>query len=129
MGAVTVANVKHSVFGDRRFVTADVTFSTSYATGGDTGLLTLLGLKATDWLKVENKSGLMFEWDETNELLLALFPTGGGGALPTTLATAGLEAGGAADNDQITPGVAVEVGSTADLSALVGAVRVAAVGI
>lgn len=47
MGAVTVANVKvTSPVEQYRVVQADVTFSNSYATGGDTLSLGLLGLKA-----------------------------------------------------------------------------------
>lgn len=135
MGVVTATNIKHSVFGDRRYVTADVTFSTSYAAGGDTGLLALLGLKTTDWLKAENKSGLQFEWDEANGLLLAIFPSGGDTTSPTALddpiVTAGSDTASAVEGTTplITPGVGKEVAATADLSALVGAVRVAAVGL
>lgn len=133
MGAVTATNIKHSVFGDRRFVSADVTLSASYATGGETGLLALLGLKTTDWLKCENMDGLIFEWDETNGLLLALFPTGGGGVTPTTLippisATGAVTASAVdATRPTIDPGISAEVGNTADLSSVT--TRIAAVGL
>lgn len=137
MGAVTATNIKHSVFGDRRFVTADVTLSASYAVGGETGLLALMGLKSTDWLKCENMDGLIFEWDETNGLLLALFPTGGGATAPTTLIQpdATVDAGAtpvtsSAANGAIatvTPGISKEVAATADLSAVT--TRISAVGI
>lgn len=45
MGAVTVANKSQGVRDHRKAVEADVTFSASYATGGDTLALGLLGLK------------------------------------------------------------------------------------
>lgn len=48
MGAVSFANITQSVVGDKRAVVADVTFSSSYATGGDTVTLSSLGLNEVD---------------------------------------------------------------------------------
>lgn len=45
MGAVTIANKKPGVTDRYKVVEADVTFSASYATGGDTLALGLLGLR------------------------------------------------------------------------------------
>lgn len=45
MGAVSVANRKDGVQGNRRVVEADVTFSNSYATGGDDVVMSAIGLK------------------------------------------------------------------------------------
>ena len=44
MGAVSVANRRYSVLDNKRVVQADVTFSASYATGGDTVSPAALGL-------------------------------------------------------------------------------------
>ena len=130
---LTIANKKHSVIGDVRLVTADVTFDTSYPTGGELGLLALLGLKTASWLKCENVDGLIFEWDNANVKLKALFPTGGGGVTPTTL-IAPITATGAiaatltdAARPNIDPGISAEVGDTADLSTVT--TRVAAIGL
>jgi hypothetical protein len=48
MGAVTVANVVQGVTGAFRTVECDVTFSTSYATGGDTLTPATFGLRQID---------------------------------------------------------------------------------
>jgi hypothetical protein len=48
MGAVALNVVKQDVVGDKRAVVADVTFSSSYATGGDTVSLGNLGLREVD---------------------------------------------------------------------------------
>lgn len=45
MGVCTFANVKNTVINNERVVVADVTPSNSYATGGETVSLGLLGLK------------------------------------------------------------------------------------
>jgi hypothetical protein len=45
MGQVAIANITPGVAGALRSVTADVTFSSSYATGGDTVPLGQLGLQ------------------------------------------------------------------------------------
>lgn len=45
MGAVTVANKDYGSSPRGKVVEADVTFSASYATGGDSIALTLLGLR------------------------------------------------------------------------------------
>lgn len=48
MGAVTYTNLEQGVNGQYRTVEADVTFSASYATGGDSLSLGALGLKQID---------------------------------------------------------------------------------
>lgn len=45
MGATTIANKKQGRIDNRKVVEADVTFSNSYATGGDTVSIGALGLK------------------------------------------------------------------------------------
>lgn len=48
MGAVAVSIVKQDVVNDKRVVVADVTMSSSYATGGDTVPLGSIGLHQVD---------------------------------------------------------------------------------
>lgn len=48
MGTVSIANAVPGVINHLRTVTADVTLSSSYATGGDTVALGSLGLKEVD---------------------------------------------------------------------------------
>lgn len=48
MGAVAVTNLVHGVSGSYRTVECDVTFSTSYATGGDTFSPATVGLRQVD---------------------------------------------------------------------------------
>lgn len=53
MGTVAVSVVSQDINGNERIVNADVTFSSSYATGGDTIPLGVLGLKQVDELHVQ----------------------------------------------------------------------------
>lgn len=52
MGAVTIANRREDVEKNKRVVECDVTFSASYATGGDTVSPALLGLRQVDRVSV-----------------------------------------------------------------------------
>lgn len=90
MGNMTVAIVKRSVGGGRRKVVADLTFSNSYATGGDTivaaDITKLLpeGHALTDlqeWHLTPRQSlGRHFQLDRTNKKILAFIDTGQVGA-------------------------------------------------
>lgn len=52
MGTVALSNMTQGVTGSKRTVTADVTFSSSYATGGDAVPLGVLGLHQVDEVHV-----------------------------------------------------------------------------
>ena len=49
--------------GNRRFVTADVTFDSSYATGGEGIPLSSLGLTRLDFMWVSPDDGYVAQWD------------------------------------------------------------------
>ena len=49
--------------GNRKFVTATVTFDSSYATGGEAVSLTSLGLNRLDFVWVDNTNGYIAAWD------------------------------------------------------------------
>lgn len=49
--------------GNRRFVTADVTFDSSYATGGEGISLSSLGLTRLDFMWVSPDDGYVAQWD------------------------------------------------------------------
>lgn len=127
--ALTTANLQHNVIGSRREVTAEVTFDTSYPTGGEVGLKALLGLGIIDTLEAQPTDGLIFDYDYVNDKLKAEFPTGGGGVVPTTLidpisATGAVTASAVdATRPTIDPGIYAEVGDTADLSSVTTRVR------
>ena len=130
--ALTVAIKRNEIFGARRVVFADVTFDTSYPTGGELGLEALLGMGAFNLVLASPNKGLLFEYDHGNKKLMAFYPTGGATAAPTTLAAPKGVANAAGadtitiDPVPITPGQAKEVGDTADLSTVV--TRVMAIG-
>lgn len=49
--------------GNRRFVTADVTFDSSYATGGESISLSSLGLTRLDFMWVSPDDGYVAQWN------------------------------------------------------------------
>lgn len=123
--ALTVTPVKYTVFGDCFVCFADVTFDSSYATGGESLVSTDFGFSnaLTPRLVVTTPaSGLLFEYDYTNQKLKAHYPTGGATAAPTTVASPQVTTGGVsatavnATTPAITPGTSKEVGNTANLS-------------
>lgn len=123
--ALTVTPVKFTVFGDCFVCFADVTFDSSYATGGESLVSTDFGFSnaLTPRLVVTTPaSGLMFEYDYTNQKLKAHYPTGGGATAPTTPAAPKVSTGAAsatavdATSPTLTPGTSKEVGNTANLS-------------
>ncbi|WP_027085406.1 hypothetical protein [Cohnella panacarvi] len=68
--ALTVSLVNRTVFGDKKISVADVTFDSSYATGGEELDLKLLGLNSVLFLQSQPKDGYQVEWDGTNKKLL-----------------------------------------------------------
>ena len=63
MGAATFAITGQEVLGNKRIVKGDLTFSASYATGGDSlALASEVGLKQVDSMLVaDNTTGLSFD--------------------------------------------------------------------
>lgn len=49
--------------GNRKFVTADVTFDSSYATGGEAISVSSLGLTRLDFMWVSPDDGYLAQWD------------------------------------------------------------------
>lgn len=49
--------------GNRKFVTADVTFDSSYATGGEAISVSSLGLTRLDFMWVSPDDGFLPQWD------------------------------------------------------------------
>lgn len=49
--------------GNRKFVTADVTFDSSYATGGEAISVSSLGLTRLDFMWVSPDDGYLPQWD------------------------------------------------------------------
>lgn len=57
---------------------ADITFDSSYPTGGESLTPQMLGLTVIDFINAPAKGGYSFEYDRTNKKLKALYATGGG---------------------------------------------------
>ena len=77
-------------------VTSD--FDASYPTGGEPLTPGDLGLRVVNRLEASPKSGFIFEYDKTNEKLLAYY----------------------ADYDAVADGALIQVADTTDLSAVTG---------
>lgn len=123
--ALSIAIRKQSVFGDMRVVFADVTFDASYVTGGlslvpkDLGISDALSVRFAD---VASNSGLLFEYDHTNQKLKAMYPTGGATA-PAALAAPTAAAGATAVTSSaatapLVAGQGREVANATNLSAV-----------
>lgn len=69
--ALTIGNLKFDVEGNKRRVTGTIAFDSSYPTGGESLAAADIGLRAIDSIRVDPKSGLVFEYDYTNSKLLA----------------------------------------------------------
>lgn len=121
---------RQSVVGDLRYVSGSIDFDSAYATGGlafDPGRL---GMSVIDLILFSPTSGLMFEYDYTNNKVKAFFPTGGAGtpaaalAVPTVLASTGAVTASAVDATRPTgavlPGVGAQVPASQNLATLTG---------
>lgn len=99
----------------------DVTFSSSYTTGGelvtpdDVGLLDVVGAKFVGGNAASAR--LNYRYDTVNRKILVLFPTGGAGVSPTTLIDPAVAAGAGASTT-INPGLSKEVGATTNLTTI-----------
>lgn len=92
--------------GSHRMTVRTIAFDSSYATGGEALTYRDLGFsQRPDVVIVESKSGYVFEYDSTNEKLLARW----------------------GDNDNAADGPLVEVPAATNLAAITG-VQVVAIG-
>jgi|GEM_PF-3074840 len=78
---ITIQRV--SVFGNKRIVTADLTFSGTYPPGGEALGAALLGLSEIDLVLPSGKSGYILEYDYVNAKMKVLNPRA---AISNTLA-------------------------------------------
>ncbi len=130
--ALTVTRVKdfEEKLSKLRMMAVDVTFDSSYPNNGENaeavriaaGLrseiigCTCIGGNAA-------AGGVIIHYDSVNNKLMLFYPTGGGAAAPTTLADpAALASNSGGDTITlaipITPGIAKQLGNTADASTL-----------
>lgn len=137
--ALTITAKEKSVFGNKRIVTADIDFDSSYPTDGESLTPANLGLKEINILLTTSKSGYMFEYDYSNKKLKAMYPKSAQAAVTTdkiTIASSG--AANITDGQSCTvdstfrsavdAGAGAEVGDVTDLSG-VTSVRVLAIGV
>lgn len=96
--ALTISNIVHHGLKDASVKLADCAFDSSYPTGGEALAPSALGMARFERVIAENKSGYLFEYDYTNEKLLAYY----------------------ADNDGASDGALIQVADTTDLSAVTG---------
>ncbi len=105
--ALTVTTNLHQVWGTRRVKLITLAFDSSYPTGGEAlpaGNLKF-GLQKVDFVNITNSSGYSFQYDYTNDKILAYY----------------------GDNNNASDGAQIQVPDTTDLSAL-NNVRVFVVG-
>lgn len=69
--ALTIDSFTRTVFGNKRAVICNVDFDDSYPTGGESLTPTNLGLRKIDWLEAQPTGGYVFQYDYTNQKLLA----------------------------------------------------------
>jgi hypothetical protein len=122
----TLANVADTIHGNMRVAFRDVTFSNSYATGGESITPAQVGVnKIFQVLPDQGVSGLLFNYDYVNSKLKATYPTGGATASPAALAAPQVTTGAStasavnATTPALTPGQGKEVAAATDLSSVV----------
>ena len=72
MGALTLTTVSRGVMGNLRWATVNVGFSTSYATGGDTGMTAAaLGMDSVELVQFDQPAGFTVNYNYTNGQVLA----------------------------------------------------------
>ena len=121
--ALTITQKKRAKMGNAYAVAADVTFDSSYPTGGEALTPATLGLNSIDVMLCETASGYMFQYDYANSKLKAFYPRA---ALTGSLVVADTAAT-LTDDADVAAAAGAEVGNTADLHTVT--VRVVAIGI
>lgn len=94
MAVATTILTGPEVPGNRKFVTATITFDSSYATGGEPLSLGDLGLSRIDYITVSSGNGYLGAWDGslTAPKILAYRQTAATGALVEVPSTTDLSA-------------------------------------
>lgn len=69
--ALTISNRVETVFGNKRAITCDIAFDSSYPTGGESLTAADLGMSIIDFCIAEPKGGRAFVYDRANSKLLA----------------------------------------------------------
>ena len=121
--AVTFTEKKRAKLGNAYAVSADITFDSSYPTGGEALAASAFGLNNIDIMLCETASGYMFQYDYANAKLKAFYPRA---ALTGSLVVADTAATLTGDTD-VAAAAGAEVTSTADLHTIT--TRVMAIGI
>lgn len=73
--ALTITNMQPGVAGNKRHNFCDVTFDSSYATGGESLTPAMLGLSAVDKVNATSVGGRNFPYDRANQKLQAYAST------------------------------------------------------
>jgi hypothetical protein len=106
-------------------VVAEMVGDSSYTSGGYAiaGVLPFSTLRML--IPINTNLGLLSIWDQVNQKIKVFYPTGGATAAPTSVSATAKSTTGAstasavnATTPDITPGVAVEVGATTNLTTL-----------
>lgn len=121
--ALTFTEKKRAKLGNAYAVSADITFDSSYPTGGEALAASAFGLNNIDIMLCETASGYMFQYDYANAKLKAFYPRA---ALTGSLDVAESAATLTGDTD-VAAAAGAEVTSTADLHTIT--TRVMAIGI
>ena len=137
---VTKTGDWNGTLGNLRYAKVTLDFDSSYPTGGESLTAADLGLRTIDFINIESKSGLVFEYDYTNYKVLAYaqgvtvgaagaatmddFPVSAGPGA-STISVSLTNSGGSATHNL---GALKECPSTNDLSTITG-VRVFAIGV
>ena len=121
--ALTFTEKKRAKLGNAYAISADITFDSSYPTGGEALAASAFGLNNIDIMLCETASGYMFQYDYANAKLKAFYPRA---ALTGSLVVAESAATLTGDTD-VAAAAGAEVTSTADLHTIT--TRVMAIGI
>ena len=121
--ALTFTEKKRAKLGNAYAISADITFDSSYPTGGESLAASAFGLNNIDIMLCETASGYMFQYDYANAKLKAFYPRA---ALTGSLVVAESAATLTGDTD-VAAAAGAEVTSTADLHTIT--TRVMAIGI
>lgn len=133
--ALTITIDREERMGRRFYRSGTIAFDSSYPTGGEPLTPSDLRIRTIDILLAAPAGGLMFEYDNANQKLKAIYPTGGSAA-PAALADPAITVptgatavtSTAAQPDLTeTAGLSKEVANATDLSTITG-VRFVALG-
>ena len=72
---LTITEIDVSVMGNKRVVTCNIAFDSSYPTGGESLPPSAVRLREVTMALIAGNSGYSFEYDYDNELLMAYYPS------------------------------------------------------